>query len=306
MMKRLTLLLLALLIAATAHAGPYSDQLRTDPPKTGRTISEDGTAFNTADYLRRQPVSVARGDAPAGYEPFASFGERTSTGAETNFPVWPDGVLTFAPQLGVQMSVQSTSANDAAGGTNIRTVEIHYLDRRLTGQAELVTLNGTTSVLTEATDIRWIQCMHLVTTGATPRAAGNITATYGGGTYSYIPTNGTRCTSAFRMVPRGKYLYIDGAVGASTSTTADTTTTLRLVATEIDNHQFLKNPMRLIPSASIGLQNGSIGFDFPPGIRFGPGTLVGCTHTTNKAATVSCSWFGRLEPIDSSPVVEHE
>jgi len=212
--------------------------------------------------------------------------------------VWPDGAVTFTPSLGVQMSLVSTSADDSAAGPNVQQLEIHYLDRKLDPQSELVDMNGLTPVLTQATDIRWIQCMHLNRTGANTVAAGIITATYGGNTYSYIPAGETRCSSSFRMVPRGKYLYIDGAVGGSTSATADTATRLRIVATEIDSHQYLQNPIILIPFASVGLQNGPIAFAFPPGPRYTAGTLVGCTHTTNKAAIISCSWFGRLEPID--------
>lgn len=297
-MSRSTLfLLIVLLTAGGAGAGEFDRQLRTDPPRSGRIIASDGDAINEADHLRRMPINIARGLAP-GYHPFGSYGERTSAGAESTFPIWPDGALQFLPAGGVQLSIQSTSAADSAAGSNIRSVEVHYLDRYLNEESEFVILNGLTSVLTKATDIRWVQCMHVNTYGATSaNAAGTITGTYAGGTYSIIAAGDNRCSSSFRMVPKGKRLFVDGAVGASTSATADTTTRMRIVATEIDSHVYQNNPPALIPHASVGLQNNAVAFTFPPGLSFREGTLVGCTHTTNKAATAYCTWFGRLEPL---------
>lgn len=43
-------------------------------------------------------------------------------------------------------------------------------------------------------------------------------------------------------------------------------------------------------------ENGAIAINFPLGLSFQAGTLVGALHTTDKAATVGCSWYGRLEP----------
>lgn len=292
-MKRLIALLL--LLPVLALAGPFDKQLRTDPPRTGRVIASDGTTINQADDIRRSRINIARGLSP-GYAPFGSYGERTSVGAESSQPIWPDGSIQFLPPGGVQLSIVSTSANDAAAGSHVQRLEMHYLDRLLDEQHEIITLNGLTPVLTTASDVRWIQCMHVDEYGTTAGASGTITATYGGGIYSQINPGDTRCSSSFRMVPRNKVLYIDGAVGASTSVTADTTTRIRMSATQIDTHVYRDNPPLFIPFASTGLQNNSISFNFPPGIRYDEGALVGCTHTTNKAATVFCSWFGRLEP----------
>lgn len=294
-MKLITTLLMALAVAVAA-AGPYSDQVRTDPPQSGRIITEDGNAINMADHVRGAPINIARGLYP-GAQPMASYGERITTGVEANFPVWPNGAIQFLPQLGVQISIVSTSANDSAAGTHVQVLEMHYLNRKLEQRNELVYLNGTTPVLTKATDVRWIQCMHIHRVGTAAEADGTITASYDGSDYSYIPIGSTRCASSFRMVPAGMHLYLDGAVGGSISATADTTTRLRIVASQLDSHIYDTNPPILIPFASTGIQNGSIAFNFPPGARFDPGVLVGCTHTTNKATTVSCSWFGRLEPI---------
>ena len=262
----------------------------------GRHLADDDAYVNIADEIRATPINIARGKMP-GASPIGSFGERTSTGAESDFPVWPDGPLPPILLTGVQMSIQSTSANDSAAGTHVRVVEVHALvGDALLPYDEFVTLNGTTPVLTQATDIRWIQCMHIHEVGTETSAAGTISAQHAGNTYSEISVGKNRCASSFRMVPGGKRLYIDGAVGSSVSATADTQTRLRLVANELDQHQY-NTPMILIPHAAVGLQNGSVAFTFPPGLSFSAGTIVGCTHTTSKAATITCSWFGRLEPV---------
>lgn len=269
------------------------NQLRTDPPRTGRIIAEDGVLINQADEYRLTPENIARGKAP-GSSPFGSFGVRATAG-EANWPVWPNGPVVTLPQLGAQMTIVSTSANDSAAGSNVRSIEIHYLDRNLDPKEETVIMAGLTPVLTVADDIRWIQCMHLTTFGATASAAGIITAKYGADTFSQINAGKVRCSSSFRMVPRGKLCYVDGAVGSSTSLTADTATQMSLVASELDDHRY-HDPLILIPFAEIGLQNGTIGFRFPPAPPFHAGTLIGGLHTTNKAGTVAVSWFGRLEP----------
>ena len=262
----------------------------------GRYLADDDAYVNIADEIRATPINIARGKMP-GAMPFGSFGERTSSGGESDFPVWPDGPIPPILLTGVQMSIQSTSANDSAAGTHVRVVEIHALvGDALLPYDEFVTLNGTTPVLTQATNIRWIQCMHIHEVGANVFAAGTISAKHDGNTYSEINVGRNRCASSFRMVPGGKRLYIDGALGSSVASTADTRTRLRLVANEIDTHQY-NDPLILIPHAAIGVQNGAIGFNFPPGISFSEGTIVGCTHTTDKAATITCSWFGRLEPL---------
>ncbi len=267
--------------------------LKLSHPPTGRMIAEDGNTVNMAEHIRSLPINIARGLMP-GARAGGSYGERVVTGAEVDVPVWPNGPIVALPQAGVQMTVVSTDAADDAAGTNVRTVEFHYLNGDLDIRTETLVMDGLTPVLTQAEDIRWIQCMHLTSFGDNPAAAGTITMAYAGDTFSQIDPGKVRCSSSFRMVPRGKVLFLGGAVGSSISATADTRTQMSLVASELDNHTY-HDPLILIPFAGIGLQNGGIGFNFPPGIRFSAGTLVGGLHTTNKAGVVTLSWFGHLE-----------
>ena len=237
--------------------------------------------------------AVARGAIP-GAESFSGFGERTTTGAETDFVVWPNGAFSIPAEGGVQMALASTSADDAAAGTGIQAVEIDYLDGRRDPQTEVVELDGITPVNTAATDISFIQCMHLSTAGSGLKAAGDISATNGGTTYSLIQTGKVRCSSSMRMVPRGKRLFLTGTVGSSISGTSAARTQLYLVASMIHGQKFTY-PLVLFPFAAIGVQDTAIPAVFSGMPPIPSGVVVGITHTSDKAATVSGTWFGRLE-----------
>lgn len=256
-------------------------------------VYEPNHGFNGAPISMMYRDAVAKG-LVTGSRVESSFGERTTTGAETNFPVWPDGAFVLPPSAGVQMSIVSTSANDSSAGTNIRTVEVHYLDANLAEQHETVTLNGITPVLTVATNIRFIQCMHIATYGTNAYAAGTITASNAGKVYSQISVNELRCSSSFRMIPAGKRLFIDTLIGSSISGTSAARTIIKFVASELDAHQYT-NPLILIPHASIGMQDNSATLTLAVSISFTAGSVVGFVHTSDKAAIISASWFGRLE-----------
>jgi len=300
-MKRIIVLLIGLFTAISAAAGPYSEQLRTDPPHSGRIIAEDGTITNLADEIRLTLPNIIRGKIP-GAVPLIAYGERTSAGAEVRYPIWPDGATIAEAPYGTGVVIQSTSINDTAGGTGVRSVSIHYLRQDFSPVDDLViTLNGTTSVPINDPLFRFAQCMHVTPgqVGSGKVAAGEITLTNPAKTqvYSQIPTGGLRCSSSYRMVPKGKRLIVDTAVTSSVSSTADTTDLVRLVSNYFEGHYY-RDPLLFIPYASIGVQNNAIASNFPGGIGPLPeGTIIGCTHTSNKASTVSCDWFGHLEPV---------
>jgi hypothetical protein len=245
--------------------------------------------------VRDYALDIARGKIPRA-ESFGAYGERTSAGAETSRVLWPNGVFTLPPIGGVQLTLVSTSADDTLGGTNIGSVDIHYLDSNLDPQVELVELNGLTPVLTVATNIRFIQCMHGVEFGLLAKSAGTITAKTGGTTYSQIDTGETRCSSSARMVPRGHNCFIVGAAASSISGTSAAKALIRLVASEITDQQFL-SPLALIPFGSIGVQDTGISMVFPVPLKFREGTVIAMTITTDKAATVSGTWYAFLEDV---------
>lgn len=251
--------------------------------------------FSGRPYLRveQTPTDIARG-LVSGSRPEGSFGERSALAGEVNRVVWPNGVFSLPPAAGVQMSIVSTSANDTAAGTNVRSLELHYLDDALIEKTELITLNGLTPVLTVATNIRFINSMHIQTYGTNAFAGGTITASNGGTTYSQIAASDTRSASSMRMVPAGKKCFVAGASASSTSGTSAARVTTRLVASELDNHQYI-DPLILIPFGSIGTQDSSEAFNFPVPLPFSAGTVIGFTESTDKDAFVSASWFGWIE-----------
>lgn len=241
-------------------------------------------------------VEIARGNV-AGTEPFNSHGRYVATGAVTNHIIWPDGVYNVPVSTGVQMSIVSTDVADDGSpvGTGIRTMDIHYLDADLIPRVEAITLNGTTPVLTVATNIRFIQCMHILTAGTAKSAVGTISATNSAVIYSQIEVGSRRCASSARMVPAGKRLFIAGAVGGSVSGTAAAGAQIKLSTTYFDGHD-LTSQLIFIPFGNIGMQDNSIPYTFPiPAGPFPAGTIVTMEVTVDKAAVITGDWFGWLE-----------
>jgi hypothetical protein len=247
--------------------------------------------WGAKDYL----IEIARGGVE-GARPDGSYGERSALAADAAHRViWPNGVFAIPSSNGVQMTLVSTdAADDKDAGTNVRSVEIHYLDADLNEGHEEVQLEGLTPVTTIAADIRFIQCMHIQTSGANAVAAGIITAKNSGITYSQIAAADTRCASSARMVPAGKRLFVAGLSAGATSGTASAGVTVRVVASELDNHQYL-DPLMLVPFGSVGLQDGSETFILPVPIPFKAGTVVAMTCKVDKDALVSGAWFGWIE-----------
>jgi hypothetical protein len=246
------------------------------------------------DVNQNYLINVARGFVPNA-QPFNGYGQITTAGAVTTPSVlWPDGTYVFPPSSGLQMSIVSTSANDTAGGTGVQSVHIHYLDSNLAVQSEIVTLNGLTPVLTVATNIRFIQCMHINTIGSGKVAAGNIIASNSGQNYSQIDAGYLRCSSSVRMVPAGQRLFVTSMYGGSTSGTASASAIISIASPSFEGHDFT-NQSIFIPFANAAFQDGSAGLTIPAPMEFTAGQAVGLTFTIDKAGTVVGSWFGWLE-----------
>jgi hypothetical protein len=161
----------------------------------------------------------------SGHDRFRGFGRRgvlatTVTGDD----LW-EGTATTIPipdqTTGEQCTIVSTSANDTAAGSNVRTVDVHYLDAAGNEQVENVTLNGTTPVNTVATNIRFIQYIHSKTTAGHGIAAAGTISIYRTGdaarVYSTISVGANVSLNSQRMVPAGKTFYLCGVKCSSTS-----------------------------------------------------------------------------------------
>jgi hypothetical protein len=237
-------------------------------------------------------LSVARGDI-SGAEPFGAYGERTTTGAEVNI-LWPDGAYALPPAAGVQISLVSTSASDAAAGTGVRTLDMHYLDTDLARRVESMTLNGTTPVLSVATNVRFVECLHMVTYGSGKAADGTISASTGGQVYSQIVTGAVRCASSVRMVPAGKRAMVTSMYGGSVSGSAAAGAKVYLTSCHFGGHDYTADSI-FFPVGAAAFQDGSAGLQFDPPLVFEEGATMALSFSTDKAATIVGSWFGYLE-----------
>lgn len=118
------------------------------------------------------------------------------------------GDLTYLT-AGETMNVVSTSPSDAAGGIGLRTLTIEGVDDEGTHIEELVTLNGTSDVLTEKAYYR-INDMHGEGGGSTGWNVGNITAkaSGGGSTQAEMDAEESHSQDSHYTVPLGFTLYI--------------------------------------------------------------------------------------------------
>ena len=117
-------------------------------------------------------VQVARGQV-RGHRIVHVFGYNSDIDSGAEETVWSAGGLYPHINTPVQMYVSSTSANDTAAGTGLRTLRI---DGITTGNAEVsetITLNGQTGVLTSNVYTS-IQYMDGLTAGASEKNAGDI------------------------------------------------------------------------------------------------------------------------------------
>jgi len=244
-------------------------------------------------------LAIARGEVE-GSEPFGAYGERVNSTAGTNQLLWADGTWYIPNQsTGEQVQIQSTSANDTVGGTGINSIDLHYLDDQLIFRTEIVPLNGTTPVFTTATNIRFIQCGHMVDYGSLKSAAGNITFTrVATPTQIFNQINATynRCSSSARMVPAGKRAVIYSMVGSCTSG-AGKDAKISIAATYFQGHDYTVDAI-LIPFGSIAMQDSGIPLTLKIPFVYYEGVVIAMTYTSSNAGLlITGDWFGWIEDV---------
>jgi len=122
---------------------------------------------------------------------------------------------------GVGLDIVSASAADDVGSTGVETVRLWYLDTDWQQQHEDISMNGTTTVSTTATDILRVQYMEAINVGSGGVAAGAITLTEDGGvvnTYLKIGAGSTFSENGYYYVPAGQKFLVRAiypAVGAA-------------------------------------------------------------------------------------------
>jgi hypothetical protein len=162
---------------------------------------------------------VATGNIGDGNQSFGrSVGYAAAVTANTIVAVFGSG---YVPQAAAaQRSLKSSSASDATGGTGAITVQINYLNNAMQLKQDTVTLNGTTAVNTNATDIQYIESLIVLTCGSYLANVGTITmfsGTAGGGSaMASINVGDNRTFWAQHYVPAGNTLYVSKHTGAGT------------------------------------------------------------------------------------------
>ncbi len=154
-------------------------------------------------------TSIARGRVP-GASLFRKIGRNFDVD-NVREDLWSEGgIYTLPPSGGIQMSLQSTNANDSLGGTGIRVVQIQYLDANGNEQIELVTLAGVTPTLTIATNIAYVNGISATEEGSLNGAAGNVTLTNVARNivYAAIEVGSGKDRQAVFTVPAGKMAFI--------------------------------------------------------------------------------------------------
>ena len=158
--------------------------------------------------------------------------------------------------------------------------------RQLLARSEVVTLNGTAPVATQATDIRAIN-------GAYTRfgkAVGTITLGICG---RINAGHSTFRTSVYR-VPANKRLMLSGIYAGSASGSSASRVTVSMVTSFINGDSFADQGY-LHPIAAVALQDSSSPFP-----NFGPfpirgGEWVGFNAKWDKGADITAGFFGWLE-----------
>jgi len=127
-------------------------------------------------------------------------------------------------------------------------------------------------------------------------AAGNIRAYNGTENYSYIAAGDRRCSSSVRMVPVGKRLLVTGMFGGGTSGTAAAGVTLEIATSHFQGYDFTTENL-LMPQATGSFQDTSGGLSMLIPFPLTEGQAIGMIFKTDKAATITGSWFGVLENV---------
>ena len=167
------------------------------------------------DYL----IGVAEGDV-AGHRSWSKTGFLSGTSANALTDVWSrGGVYAFPSTAGCQMSVACSSSVDSSGAAGVRQVRISYLDTAYAEKTEIVTLAGTTTVNTVATDIMRVNAFRSYATGTSGYASGNIFLSIATGStvYGRISPGYNRARTCVYTVPAGKTVYVTSVVWSTVS-----------------------------------------------------------------------------------------
>jgi len=136
------------------------------------TMSQDYDALSVRPTDYKYEVALGRRQGATTYNAWGYNGD-IDIGTET---IWSVGGTFARPTAARTLSVVSTDANDTSAGTGARSVVIYGVDANYDAQTVVVTMNGTTPVVTTETWLG-VNRMAIYLAGSGTVNAGTITAT---------------------------------------------------------------------------------------------------------------------------------
>lgn len=193
---------------------------------SGASVDANISGDVTVDAFKDFYFEVARGNVN-GHSNMHSIGERPDVEVHSQgIDVWTgdEYIIPIPDQVdGEQLSIVSTSDDDTdnSGSIGARKIDLHYLDKDGIQYEVEILLNGTTPVDTIATNIRFVQFMHVTEVGSNTVAVGDITIyrkTDSDRVYSKISVGGNMALSNHRMIPAGYTYYLKEWSASATGT----------------------------------------------------------------------------------------
>ena len=154
----------------------------------------------------------------------------------TEETLWSNGGIYVYPTTAARMYVNSTSSNDTAGGTGVRSIRVFGLDANYNEVSEDLAMTGQSQTLTANTYIR-VYRSYALTAGSLGTAAGTIYIANGAGlSGQFIPTGdilanlGTdnQTQLALWTVPAGYTFYLSQVDFTAAVSLANTYMTTKL------------------------------------------------------------------------------
>lgn len=260
--------------------------------------------FKLTEVIRGMALPILQQDLIGNahnYYPQRTFGFALGKNNNVNnvrTDLWTGPTITYVfPAAAQQMQIVSTSANDTAAGTGVRTIIMDYLDGSYNPQQAIITLNGTTPVTTVATNILRINGFHATSVGSGGFAAGNISLTNIGATitYAYIETGFNSARQAIFTIPAGKTGYLSHWQGSSGTASGTHFTRISILAT---SHEGVATGGAFITQDEQGTLNNGGSATMPIPIAFPAQTdikMSAISDAANAGAQVMGAMFGWIE-----------
>lgn len=156
------------------------------------------------------------------------------TGADES--LWDGGGLYVFPSSASVMKISSSSANDTAAGTGVRTVLVSGLDPSYVEQQEIVVMNGQTAVNTVNQYLRIFTIASLTAGSGETNAGdlyvgtGTVTAGVPATIYAKAPATFGINQGAHYTVPAGHTAYLVDIIGSAVQSNASQKTLLSIRA----------------------------------------------------------------------------